>query len=255
MRNRVLRGVLLLAILGGAAGSSEGGLIVFTGADVGAGPADPRPLSDAAAASFDAAAVGIGPLSIINFESAPLGGVSGLNPAPGVTLTGVNRLGNDPSILDSPDDPAHPQNGGFNTTPLGSRYVELFGGTLTFTFANPTQFFGVYLTGVQTTSLADNITFNDGASQTITVPSTGTTGTNGEIAFVGFTDVGKSISSVTIHAGIANDPGSAFDLIGVDDVRVSAVPEPSSLSLLFSALVAGALFPISARWRPRHARS
>jgi hypothetical protein len=248
MRNRALQGVLFLAIMGGAAGSGEGGIILYVGTDLGAGPTDPRPSSDAAAAAFDAAAAGIGPLSTINFEAAPLGSFSSLAAAPGVTVTGVDRLGNDQTILNSPDDPVHPQNGGFNTTAGGSHYVNMVGGTLTFTFASPTQFFGAYLTGVQTSFFADNITFNDGASQTITVPGTGTTDTNGEIAFVGFTDVGKSISSITIHTGVPNDPASAFDVIGVDDVRFQAIPEPSPLSLVLTAVVAGALFRYIRAW-------
>jgi hypothetical protein len=242
MRNGVLRGVLFLAIMGGAVGSSEGGLIVFTGTDLGAGPTDPRPTSDAAAASFDSAAGAIGPISIINFEAAPLGSFSSLAAAPGVTVTGVDRLGNDQTVRNVIDDSVHPQNGGFNTTAGGSNYVDMVGGSLTFTFATPTQFFGAYLTGVQTSFFTDTITFNDGASQTITVPGTGTTDTNGEIAFVGFTDLGKSIMSITIHTGVPNDPASAWDGIGVDDVRFQAVPEPSSLSLVLTALVVGACY-------------
>src|SRR5262249_41354447 len=65
MRTRVLQGVLVLAILGGPLGSSEGGIVLYTGTDLGAGPTAPRPSSAAAAASFAAAAAGIGPLSTI----------------------------------------------------------------------------------------------------------------------------------------------------------------------------------------------
>jgi hypothetical protein len=242
MTNRVLQGVLFLAIMGGSVRPSEAGFVLYVGTDLGAGPSDPRPSSNAAAANFDAAASAIGQLALINFEAAPLGGFSNLAAAPGVTVTGIDRLGHDQAIRNSPDDPAHPQNGGFNTTAGGSQYVDMVGGTLTFTFASPTQFFGAYLTGVQTSFFTDTITFNDGASQTITIPGTGTTGTNGEIAFIGFTDVGKSISSITIHTSVPNDPASAFDVIGVDDVRFQMVPEPSSLSLAFTALGVGAIY-------------
>jgi hypothetical protein len=239
MRDRVRPIVLILAMMGGASGSSQAGFVVFTGADVGAGPNDPRSMSNAAAASFSAAAAALGPLGTITFESAPLGSFSSLSVAPGVTITGVDRLGNNQNILNSPDDPVHPRNGGFNTTAGGSQYVEMVGGTLTFTFANPIQFFGAYLTGVQTSFFNDTITFNDGTSETITVPGKGTTDTNGEIAFVGFTDAGKLISSVTINASVPGNPSSSADVIGVDDVSFQAVPEPSSLVLCGIACLGG----------------
>jgi hypothetical protein len=52
----------------------------------------------------------------------------------------------------------------------------------------------------------------------------------GELAFVGFTDPGKAITSVTIVAG---QPGTGQDFIGVDDVRFqSAVPEPATWAIM-----------------------
>jgi len=106
----------------------------------------------------------------------------------------------------------------------------MMGGSVTFTFATPTQFFGAFLSGVQNFT-QDTITFSDGSSQTIDVPEAGTSSSIGELVFVGFTDAGKSISSVTVNAGT-----NAFDDIGVDDVRyqsaTSTVPEPGSMALL-----------------------
>jgi len=213
--------------------------ITFTGEDLNAGPGDPHPTSAAAAASFDAAAAALGVSSTITFETAALGSFSSLNAAPGVTVTGTDLNGNEQVVKNVDSFPSNPALGGFNTTPGGSQYIDMFGGTLTFTFATPTQFFGAYLSGVQNFT-QDTITFSDGTSETINVPDVGTNGSNGALDFVGFTDAGKSITSVTINAGEAG-PGASGgeDEIGVDDVRyqsasLSTVPEPGSLALVFS---------------------
>jgi hypothetical protein len=124
------------------------------------------------------------------------------------------------------------------------------GGLLTFNFANPTQFFGAYLTGVQTAFFADYIQFNDGTIETITIPGSGTTNTNGEVAFFGFTDAGKSINSITIDAGT----GSSGDFIGVDDVSFQVVPEPSSLELCGIACLCGLAYHARRRSRDFAAR-
>jgi hypothetical protein len=208
--------------------------VIFSGADLGVLPASPSGTnSSAAAASFDTAAALLGNVSIITFESAPVGSFTSLTVAPGVTISGSNADGNHQTINNTPD-AAFPSLDGYNTTSGGANFVELTGGTLVFTFATPTQFFGAFLSGVQDFT-TDTITFNDGSSQTIDVPETGTSGSIGELAFVGFTDAGKSISSITINAGSL---AAGFDDIGVDDVRYqsvpSGVPEPGSVALLLT---------------------
>lgn len=211
--------------------------ITYAGADLGVLPSSPTgPSSSAAAASFDAAASLLGNESIITFESAPVGGFSTLTVAPGVTVTGTNISGTNQSINNT-FDATFPSLDGYNTTASGANFVEEMGGTVTFNFATPTQFFGAYLSGVQN-FVQDTYTFSDGTSQTINVPDAGTSPSVGELAFVGFTDAGKSISSVTINAGT-----SGFDDIGIDDVRyqsaaTAATPEPSSALSLLTGLVA-----------------
>jgi hypothetical protein len=127
----------------------------------------------------------------------------------------------------------------------------MMGGNLVFSFATPIQFFGAYFSGIQTFFFDDTVTFSDGTSETLTIPGTGTSGSVGALSFVGFTDVGASITSVTINAGIPGDPGAGFDDIGVDDVRfqrtAAAVPEPSSVALL----VTGWLFCVGLGYRYR----
>jgi hypothetical protein len=198
----------------------------YTGFDLNAGPGDPTPNSNAAYASFAAASASLG---LINFESSPVGYFSSLNPAPGVTVTGADVNGNELYINNTPGDPGDPSLDGFNTTPGGANYLEDIAGSATFSFANPISAFGVYLSGVQLYFYQDTITFSDGTSVTINAP--GATDGTGSVDFVGFTDPGKSISSVTITAG-----GSGYgDYLGIDDVSYgAATPEPGSVVLMLT---------------------
>lgn len=223
--------------------------ITFVAEDLGAGPGGPFTNSNAAAASFATAAAGIGTLGLINFESAPLGAFGSLTVAPGVVVSGPTGL----SINNVPNFPTAPSVDGFNTTPAGAKYVEesVVGGgnTVTFTFSSPIQFFGVYLTGLQGNFAQDTINFNDGSPQTILALQTGTSGSLGAVNFVGFTDAGKSITSVTINTGTP----AGYDFIGVDDVvyQVAAstpVPEPATLTLTALGLAA-----VARRYRRRRA--
>ena len=226
---------------------ASAGVVTFMGADLNVLPASPSgPNSTAAAANFGTAAAALGTVSLMTFESAPVGSFTSLMVAPGVTISGTDHLGSNFSINNT-FDAAFPALDGYNTTPGGAKFVEMMGGDLTFTFTTPVQFFGAYLSGVQN-FLQDTITFNDGTSQTINVPETGTSSSVGELAFVGFTDAGKSISSITIHAGTG-----AWDAIGVDDVRyqsgANAVPEPGSMMLLLT----GCCFGLTLWFRRRRA--
>lgn len=233
--------VMILVGLGLMAGQARAGLVTFVGEDFQPNPGSTvRTNSDAAAASFRTAALAVGPVGTITFESSPLGAFNNLTVAQGVTVNGTDLSGNAQTIRNSSGFPSAPSLDGSNTTAGGSKFVEMTGGTLTFTFATPTQFFGAYLTGVQTAFFSDSITFNDGTTQTITLQGAGTSSFRGEIVFVGFVDAGKLITSITINAG---DPGpnstTGEDFIGVDDVsfQAQAVPEPSSLTLCAIAVV------------------
>lgn len=177
--------------------------------------------SQAAAANFLSVA---GALNIVDFES----------PVPAnLTITGTTYYGvnGTPPILD---------NGsvcgplcGFNTTPSGSFFTYVYGGSVTFSFTNPVDAFGFYVNGLQTEVVSQQtIVYVDGsgATQTIDFPSA----TNGGGAFVGFIDYGQLISSVTFYA--------TEDFLGFDDLRFGRsandpgnpnnVPEPASLALL-----------------------
>ena len=214
---------------------AHAGITLFTGADDGAGSLATAPNSVASAASFDAAAAALGAENTITFESSPLGLFSSLAPASGVGLTGTNVNGNDQSIVNTTSDinitpSCNNATCGYNTTPGGSNFLLLFGGSATFSFSGGTDAFGVYLSGVQ--NAGETITFSDGTSQLIDIPNPGF---DGGTIFVGFTDAGTSIASVTINVN--------NDIAGVDDVRYVTDPvlEPASLALLGGALAGLAL--------------
>ena len=193
--------------------------------------------------SSNAAAAALGPASLITFESAPVGAFTSLAVAPGVTLTGANSQNNPQTINNTPNYPINPALDGFNTTLGGSNYLELMAGTATFTFSSPIQAFGAYITGPQPFFFLDTITFNDGTSQSVSIPSGNNT--DGGVSFAGFVDPGKTITQITINAGI---PLVAGDFIGVDDVRFvlspapMSTPEPGSLALLAGMGLSGAGF-------------
>ena len=229
---------LALAISLGLAGSANGAIITFTGADTGVGPPGPFPLSAAAAAAFDAA---IGPHPLITFEGLPLGTFVNLNVGSGVNANLANL---DPAFsrITNIDQHAAPSPLGFNITPGGVEWLQVApfapdpaGGAVTFSFPTPVQAFGAYLTDTQSTFPGPiTLTFNDGIAETLSITKNGDAG---GALFLGFTDFGTSFSSVTFHTGAI--PDGTRDIWGIDDIRFAsaAVPEPASLLLLGTALL------------------
>lgn len=201
-------------------------LIVYSDKDGSANSTDARPNSNAAAASFDAAAGLLGPMSLLTFESATLGSFHNYQVATGVTINGTSSGSADQTIRNSPagtPDRLY----GYNTTSSGSRFLGVDGGNVVFSFSPAIQSFGAYISGVQ--FAGQTITFSDGSSQTVSIPNPSAFG---GIAFVGFTDQGKQISAVTITAQVGTDG----DIVGVDDVRFG-VPEPATMTMACLALL------------------
>ncbi|HEX5283200.1 MAG TPA: PEP-CTERM sorting domain-containing protein [Bryocella sp.] len=196
------------------AGIANATLTTYIGSDNGASNLSQMTNSQAAEANFAAAAPS---LNLITFETAI--------PA-GVTITGGGSVTNAAGA----GTPANVF--GFNTTPGGQFFYYQQGGTATFSFATPIDSFGMYITGLQTAAVPNEmITFSDGSTETIDAPG----GLNGGGAFMGFTDPGASIASVSFNAN--------FDIVAFDDVQygsaasVAATPEPSSLALLGTSLI------------------
>ncbi len=201
--------------------------IIFSGGDMGAGPSDPRPNANSAAAAFNLAASALGGTTLIDFESVSTGSFSSL-PMGVTTITGQDYSGSDQTILDSPayPDPDYYSVDGYNTTAAGAKFLEMMGGTTTFSFSSPISLFGAYFTGVQQPFFGSvTLNFEDGASQEI--PFESLEGMGGA-QFVGFIDEGALISSVTVKS--ISDEG--FDFLGIDDVRFgptqTSIPTPDS---------------------------
>lgn len=203
----MLKAKLILAALTAAIGlSAQASPVTYIGADNNVTSVASLVNSSAAAAAFDTAT---GALAKITFETALPVGVS----ITGGSTTNVSGCG---ALC------------GINTTTGGSFFRSLFGASVTFNFATAIDEFGFYVTGLQSNQVPQQtLTYFDGSTTTINSP----TAINGGGAFIGFTDIGKSIVSITFNA--------TSDIVAIDDVRFgraasqgSTVPEPGSLALV-----------------------
>jgi hypothetical protein len=234
-RKALMVASLVLATGLGWGVSANAAIVQFSGADNGVGPGDAHPLSTAAAAAWDAAE---GPHSLITFEGLPIGNTFPVNVGAGTTVSVTNT---DPGT--GITNLLHPDKFGFNITPGGSEWLRVspdfndpVGGAVTFTFPAPVDAFGAYLTDTQAGFPGPiTLTFNDGSAEVLPITKNDD---NGGALFFGFTDFGKSLTSVTYHTGAT---AGSKDIWGIDDARFSlaaaAVAEPSSLLLLGSGLL------------------
>jgi hypothetical protein len=213
-----------------AASGASASIITYSGSDDGALVTHPFTESDAAKASFEAVASGLGTLTTITFEGLDTGFNSVFVAAPGVSvaLTGLNYGNGFTGISDYSIGNLY----GFNTTASGSKWLGFPEATATFSFTNPIEAFGFYLTGLQNGSGVSgskvNVLVN---GETLFAPIN----TIGGVSWFGFTST-NPFSSITI-SNFSNDAW------GIDDVmftsaRVATVPEPTIL-LLFGLGLAG----------------
>ena len=202
-----------------AAAFANAAIVTFSGVDPGANSTDPRPNANAAAAACDAS----GNETIYDFESQSVGPFTNLVLTPGVTINGKDVSGSPQTIQGAPIG-APEALYGYNTTVGGTKFVSLYGGSLTFTFDRPIVDFCAYFTGGQING--STIKFNDGSDQTLQIPNPGS---DGGVVFFGFLD---SNSPSPIYSLTIDVDG---DIVGIDDVRISyapSVPEPSTIALL-----------------------
>ncbi|MEO7318944.1 MAG: PEP-CTERM sorting domain-containing protein [Chthoniobacteraceae bacterium] len=213
--------------------------IAFTASDVGALSLAGMPNSVAESNAWNGTAGALGTIGLVDFEQQPYppSQQTSLVIAPGVTLSSSM------SVFTISNSTSNQFVYAFNTTPSGGFYAGLRAVSqfpfelpvYTFTFDFPIQAFGLYITGRgQGGGLAPfppDLTFEDPAFERILLPfSNGVAG-----QFVGFTDEGACISSVSITPGSSSFPNLA-DSFAFDDVRwVRCVPEASASSLLVMA--------------------
>ncbi len=237
---------------GVGAKSAQAAVVTFSGFDPGVGPGQSRPNSDGAAASFDGAAGTLGTVNKIDFENLAVTSSTSLTVAPGVTANWFNQGAN---TIETGGD----QGFGYNTTSGGSNYAQVIANNsraavgVTFSFANAIQAFGAYFTGVGNFPGNTFINFTDGTSQSLPLSES----SSGGVQFLGFTDSGKLISSVTVQENPEPIIGVPFsiggDRFGIDDVRYvnssQPVPEPLTIG---GSLAAGGIGWLMKR---RHAKS
>ncbi len=239
---------LLASLLGAQVAPAT---VIFAAGDVGVGPTDPRPNSDAEAASFDAAASALGSLNLVTLEDQPLGYFSSATLAPGVTATFINA---DPTLAGI-NNALGSATTGFNTTAGGSQSLTVVppassavtSVTLRFLFDQPIQAGGLYLTGLEGGLGALTAFFDDGTS----VPFEGQA--TGGAQFFGFTSPGSAFSMIDLVLSNPDGFEQRRDRFAVDDLRfvlaAQPVPEPSTFVLLGTAATCWGVFAFRRRRR------
>jgi hypothetical protein len=245
---RSLMAVACTACIAIGAGVSPIHAATFSGKDAGVNGSGARPNSDTAASQFDAAAGALGTINLINFESLTLGSLSSSTSFPKVTILGkANNYISDGTDFDIPSAPVV----GFNTTSGGSKFLRTWNfDTVTFKFVDPIQAFGAYITGLGTRRGDVMLQFNDGSSQSYNLSNILRNGSVGGASFFGFTEAGKSISSVSFAEMTGNRDDGA-DLYGIDDVRFVSSSQPIPTPALLPGLMGIGL----GVWRKRKGES
>lgn len=198
------------------------------------------PNADAAKAAF------VGSLSgalEITFDNLNTTQATTIHPTPGVSVTFTNQ--ENYTVRNNLSVNAGTANYGFDNTLRNDSGLFLGLDSLdtslpvyaVFTFDTPVYGFGAYFTGAGTDRGGVTLQFNDGSTQTLTVAQANSNPPG--VEFFGFTDYAVSFSSVTAQVGISG--GGSFDIIGLDDVIVTATPEPATFGLF---LAAGLLFTV-----------
>jgi hypothetical protein len=232
---RAFRAGAVVAVLSfGCVWNASAAVTVFSAADSGPSVSSNAniPNSQAAETNFKTAAGVLGTITTINFETVPVNVPTfqtSLALGNGVTATltgtftqpttGVTATVGDSSV-------------GFNTTSGGSRYLEIdinsapSPANVRIDFPQPIQAFGAYVGGIGTGSGAVDVTFFDGATQSIPI-ATPLGAPGGGMHYVGFTDPGASIVSVTFRE-VGVPPSSIDDSYSIDDISYVVNPNATA---------------------------
>lgn len=224
------------ALIGGfLALSSLSSAVVFLGSDfVGTSS---RPNHDAALAAFLSASGAVGSYGFEGASNGPINANVSFGPVTGSVVSGSG-----PGVTNADVD----DNGLYGTFAFGGTkdFVALADAgvtILTITFNTPVKAFGVSISdigdGAPAVPPAHEFVFNNGETYRILPANSAALG-NGSAAFWGVT-TNTSFTSVTLRYasdGVGTGPGA--DGIGLDNIRVAAVPEPATLTALGLGILA-----------------
>lgn len=209
--------------------STAQAITIYSGQDDGVFPG-PFTNSTAAQQQLLTAAAAFGSVTTHNFAEQPLGYQTNYTWFNGDGTYSINAANLGDGISGISDHNIGP--GGLAGFNVGAgdpnhRWLGFPGGSATFNFTNPTNSFGAYFTGLQTSfGTTLTISFDDGAPQVLNIPIN----ENGGVEFFGFTDV-NPFTSVTISRPAG---ANGTDYWGLDNVsfNVGAVPEPSTWAMM-----------------------
>jgi hypothetical protein len=232
---------VFLVVLVGLCTTASATVLTYYGRDNGAAAGGARPNSDAAFSAFQAAIGGSSVSSLITFEGLDVGTV--IPPGPALSLgLGVTAQATDfpLGIISNTDSTVD----GYNITAGGSKFLQfrpsIFGGDvgISFSFPSPINSFGLFVTGSQTPG-PDLCPSSCGSLQLWVADGLlawpAENDVTGGVYFFGFIDTGRTYSQITLveHGPFSFGPASGSpDIMGVDNITIARVPEPSPVVLL-----------------------
>ncbi len=200
-----------------------GAQTTFTGSDNGSPVGGPQPLSDAAATAFLVSANSYGPVFTLDFEGEPVGySTNYAFPGVNVTLTGTNFGSGFSGISNTTSGNLY----GYDIDTGTGQWLGFPGGDATWAFASPTNSFGFYSTGTQTTfGLTFTVSIDGAGAQVFNL----TPNVNGGAQYFGVT------SASAFNQVVISRPGGdawGIDRVSYNFAQNAAVPEPGTWAMM-----------------------